>query len=533
MNYKKLLTRLSLALIPLTVGAILLQGQRQGSDGPRLFAQVLQFVERHAVDSLGNAEIYEKAARGLIKSLQDPYADLYSPDQFSSFQRNTLGNNYGGIGMQIESQDGLITVTRVFPGTPGENGGVQAGDRILMVDTVAVTGMRISDVSDRLTGVAGTKVSATFGRAGVADPIRITFTRAVIRVPTVPFTVVLDGGVGYLPLQRFNENSAEQFEQAVRQLRRQGARSFVIDLRGNPGGSLDQSLKISSLFLKNGQEIARVNHRGREPEIYHAYRDPVIDSVPVVVMLDNFSASASEIVAGSLQDHDRALVVGMGSFGKGLVQTLYPLDGGWVIKLTTGKWYTPSGRSIQGEHTQLEDGRFVEYAPDTLESDSARKARPAFRSTAGRVVYGGGGITPDVVVRQDTLTTAEQELLRAIGANWPTARATLYTYARDLKGTVQSDFVVTKAWMDELYRRLEQAEVAPERAIWDRDGAVLARMLEQQVATLAFGEAAAFARTVQTDRQLSTALEYVRKASNTRELLALASGSGNPAEPRQ
>ena len=531
MNYKKLLPRIALAIVPLTLGALLLQGQGFGKDGPRLFAQVLQFVERHAVDSLGNTEIYEKAARGLIKGLNDPYADLYSPEQLASFQRNTLGNNYGGIGMQIESQDGLITVTRVFPGTPGERGGVQAGDRILMVDSVATTGMRIADVSERLTGVAGTKVQATFGREGVSDPIRTTFTRAVIKVPTVPYTVVLDGGIGYLPLQRFNENSAAQFEEAVTELRRKGAKTFVIDLRGNPGGSLEQSLKISGLFLHTGQELARVQHRGREPEVYNAYQDPIVDSTAIVVLVDNFSASASEIVAGSLQDHDRALVVGTGSFGKGLVQTLFPLDGGWAIKLTTGKWYTPSGRSIQGEHTQLADGRFVEYAPDSLESDSAKKARPVFKSDAGRIVYGGGGITPDVMVRQDTLSTGEQDLLEAIGAKWPTARSTVYAYALELKGSVREDFVVSQTWIDELYRRLEAAEAAPERAMYDAHGTVLTRLFEQQLAGLAFGDAAAFGRTVPQDRQLQTALEYLRKTSSQRELLALAAAAIKPVSP--
>ena len=533
MSYKKLLPRIGLALVPLTLGALLLQGQGKGSDGPRLFAQVLQFVERHAVDSLGNAEIYEKAARGLIKGLNDPYADLYSPEELANFQRNTLGNNSGGIGMQIESQDGLVTVTRVFPGTPGERGGVQAGDRILMVDSVAVTGMRIGDVSDRLTGVAGTKVQATFGREGVNEPIRTTFTRAVIRVPTVPYTLVLDGGVGYLPLQRFNENSAAQFEEALNGLRRKGAKSFIIDLRGNPGGSLEQSLKISGLFLRTGQELARVKHRGRDPEVYNAYQDPIIDSMAIVVLIDNFSASASEIVAGSLQDHDRALVVGNGSFGKGLVQTLYPLDGGWAIKLTTGKWYTPSGRSIQGEHTQLTDGRFVEYAPDSLESDSARKARPMFRSDAGRIVYGGGGITPDVVVRQDTLTAGEQELLRSIGSKWPSARSALYGYALELKGTVRPDFAMSQAWVDELYRRMAAVEAAPERGLYDRNVSVLTRLLEQQLSGLAFGDSAAFRRIVPQDRQLQTALEYLKKTSSQRELLAMAAASSKPAEPEK
>jgi carboxyl-terminal processing protease len=529
MNRKRLLMIFGLATIPLAISAFVLQGQVSSTDGPKLFARVLQFVEQYSVDSLSNAEIYEKAARGLVKGLNDPYADLYSPDQLSSFQRNTLGNRYGGIGMQIESQDGLITVTKVFPGTPGERGGVQAGDRILLVDTVSTTGMRIDEVSGRLTGPAGTTVSATFGRAGVQDPIKMTFTRAVIEVPAVPFTVMLDGGVGYLLLQRFNESAGAQMEKATRDLMAQGATSMIIDLRGNPGGSLDQALEISNLFLQPGAEIASVRHRGREPEVYRANRKSIVDSTSIIVLVDNYSASASEIVAGALQDHDRALVVGVGSFGKGLVQTLFPLEGGWAIKLTTGKWYTPSGRSIQGAHTQLADGRFVEYAPDSVESDSARKARPIFHSAGGRLIYGGGGITPDVTVRQDTLWDSEQEFLRTVGPKWPTVNATIYAYARELQSETTPDFAVTPEWLEGLSRRLEKAEIPTVDGSYEAGARFLARQLEQRVATLRFGDSTAFRRQVPYDNQVQMALEYLRKGRTQRDLLALAAQSGGPS----
>ena len=519
---RKKLTKIALlALAPLAVGAYVLQGQ-VASDGPRLFAQVMRMVEQYAVDSLTNAQIYEKAARGLVKNLNDPYADLYSPEQLKAFQRNTLGNNYGGLGMQIQSQDGFITVTSVFPDTPARLGGVQAGDRIILVDTTTVTGMATDEVSRRLTGVAGTTVSVGFARAGVDELIRTTFTRAIIRVPAVPYALVLDGGVGYVPLNRFNESAAEQFEQAVQSLKAQGVSAYVIDLRGNPGGSLDQSLEIVNLFLDPGQEIASVRHRGRTPEVFKANRPSLIDSTRIVVLINQFSASASEIVAGALQDNDRALVIGQSSFGKGLVQTLYPLEGGWAIKLTTGKWYTPSGRSIQGEHQQLADGRFVEYVPDSAETDSARRARPKFKSTGGRVVFGGGGVTPDVIVKPDTITTPEQEFLRALGPKQGTLYTTMYGYSRDLKGQVKPDFLVTPAWRDELYGRLTKAEVKIDRAAYDRAEPLITRMLEEQVASLAFGDSTAFRRRINDDRQLLTALDYLKKGPTQRALLAMA-----------
>lgn len=510
-----------LAILPLGVGALVLQGQSAG-DGPQLFSRVMRMIEQYAVDSLTTNEIYEKAARGLVKNLNDPYAELYSPDQLARFQRNTLGNNYGGLGMQIESQDGLITVTRVFPGTPAEQGGMQAGDRIMMVDTSAVTGFALDEVSGRLTGPAGTRVLVTHARAGVAEPIRTTFTRAIINVPAVPFTLVVDDNVGYLPLQRFNESAGQQVERAFRQLRARGATSFILDLRGNPGGSLTEALEISNLFLTGGAEIASVRHRGKAPEVFTANRTSIVDSMSVVVLVDQYSASASEIVAGSLQDHDRALVVGTSSFGKGLVQTLYPLEGGWAIKLTTGKWYTPSGRSIQGEHTQLADGRFVEYVPDTSETNATKKSRPVFRSTGGRVVYGGGGITPDVIIRPDTITAPEQEFLRTLGARFSALYNVVYTLAREVKGSVSVDFEVRPEWLDQIHGQLQATGTQLDRSVFDQGRPYLERMVAHRVATLAFGDSAAFRRGIGDDAQLQTALDYLKRGRTQRELLALA-----------
>jgi len=181
---------------------------------------------------------------------------------------------------------------------------------------------------------------------------------------------------------------------AVTRLQKDGAKGVVLDMRGNPGGILEQSIQMSNLFLKNGQEIVSVRGRGAAPQSYGTSGNASFPTIPLTVLTDEGSASASEIVAGALQDHDRALVVGSTSFGKGLVQTLFPLDGGYALKITTAKWYTPSGRSIQRER-KFENGRFVEEKPDSAETEAKKKARPAYKSDAGRIVYGGGGIEPD------------------------------------------------------------------------------------------------------------------------------------------
>ena len=494
---------------------------RDPADGARLFAQVLQRIEESAVDSLPRNAIYEKAARGLVKNLNDPYADLYSPEELAKFQRNTLRNNYGGVGMQIESQEGAIIVGKVFPNTPGEGGGVLAGDRIMSVDSVPVTGLNLDQVSTRLLGTPGTTVEVVFQRAGVPQPIRTKFTRAIIRVPAVPYSLVLDGGVGYIPLQSFNESAAQDVERSLLSLRAKGVKSYVVDLRGNGGGSLEQALEIGNLFFKPGQEIASVRHRGRQPEIYRATRPSVVDSVPVVVLVDGYSASASEIVAGSLQDHDRALIVGTTSFGKGLVQTLFPLEGNWAMKLTTGKWYTPSGRSIQADHDRLGDERFVEYDRDAAPTDTARR-RPVFKSDGGRTILGGGGVTPDVVVPPDSASEPERDFIRAFGAQQSAWYVTVYSVALEQKVKVKPDFTIQPEWRDSLYARLVRVKIPLTRAQFDAARELVDRRLEQQVASLAFGDSASFRRMTRYDDALKTAEDYLRRGPTQRQLLALA-----------
>src|SRR5690349_21994192 len=315
--------------------------------------------------------------------------------------------------MQIQDLQGAITVSTVFPHTPAEQGGVREGDQIIYVDSLSTHGWSTQKVSDYLIGQPGTKVKVKFNRPGVTDPIEINFTRQVIHIPAVPYAIVLDNRIGYVPVQRFSESAAEEVQTAVNQLQREGAKGIILDFRGNPGGILEQSIAMSNLFLKGGQEIVSVRSRASEPQSYGTTGSPLFPAIPLTVLTDGGTASASEIVSGALQDHDRALIVGSTSFGKGLVQTLFPLDGGYALKITTAKWYTPSGRSIQRER-KFENGRFVEEKPDSAETEAKKKARPAYRSDAGRVVYGGGGITPDVLVRDDTLTTAEQAFSKAI-----------------------------------------------------------------------------------------------------------------------
>jgi carboxyl-terminal processing protease len=511
----------AVVVLPALVGGFMLQ-RREATDAARLFAQVFARVAADAVDSIAPDAMYEKAARGLVRGLNDPYADLYSPQELSSFSRNSLGNSYGGVGMLIEDQQGIFTVAKVYPHTPAEAGGVQLGDRIVSVNGTSTTGLKLEGVSSRLTGTPGSSVKVTFARSGVGQPIESQFTRAVVHIPAVPFAVMLDDKIGYIPVQKFNETSGGEVETALRQLAGQGARSFVLDLRGNGGGDFDESLRMANLFLKRGQDIVTVRYRGQAPAVSRALDQPLVPDAPLVVLTDGYTASASEIVAGSLQDHDRGVIVGTTSFGKGLVQSLFTLDGGWGLKMTTGKWYTPSGRSIQRERKLTEDGRLVEVIPDSLETDSVRHARPSFKSDAGRMVYGGGGITPDVIVPSDTVTEAEQVFLKALAPKSQESYLVLYRTALEQKAKVAPNFTIAPAWRDSVFARLTAAGVQITRPTFDAAHELIDRDLERRVASMAFGDSAAFRRSVSYDTQLRRAMDLLKAGGTQRDVLAAA-----------
>ncbi|MEO7823489.1 MAG: S41 family peptidase [Gemmatimonadaceae bacterium] len=520
-----------LAFIPILAGGFVFQ-QQSTQQGARLLDQVLNIVSIRFVDTVDAATLYEKAARGLVRELNDPYSALLSPKELSAFNAQTNGR-YAGIGMEIAETQGFITVQRVFPHTPAEQAGVQEGDRINFVDTVNIRGWTVSQTSDALKGRPGSKVLVKFSRAGVTELIPITFTRAVITIPAVPYAIMLDGKVGYIPLLQFNESARDEIESSVKRLSREGAKGLILDLRGNPGGILDQSLSVSNLFLQKGQQISSIRGRNGENQRFAASNEPIAPTIPLIILTDGRSASASEIVAGALQDHDRALIMGTTSFGKGLVQSVFPLEGGYALKMTTAKWYTPNGRSIQKERKLLPSGEFVEVMPDSLETDSVRRSRPAFKSDAGRTVYGGGAITPDIIVRPDTLTTAEQKVFNAFAPKTADVRATLMDYAIELKRTVRPGFPVPATWREEFYRRLQGKGVIVDRVQYDLAAPEIDRLLGATVSRLAFGDSTARRRSIPDDLQLSRALQAMKQSQSQHDLFVLAQQQPVLAEARK
>jgi carboxyl-terminal processing protease len=534
------------AVISFLSGGWLLQ-RGVASDGnvyqqARLFDDVLGHVSTYFVDSIGETDLYQKATRGMLEQLQDPYSVLLTGDDYKALTEQTSGN-YAGLGIQIDVRDGWITVVAPLPETPAERAGIETGDQIIEVDGKSTEGWKNDQAVKALRGNAGSRVAITIRRAGIGEPIKYRLTRAQIHLRSVPPGTIFDRGVGYISLNPVSETSAEELRQEITALRGKGMKSLIMDLRGNPGGLLDQGVKVADLFLDSRQEIVstRGRARGSTKEFFDEARQAWPD-LPIVVLVNDGTASAAEIIAGALQDHDRAVVVGAPTFGKGLVQTLFPLGDGVALKLTTARWFTPSGRTIQRIAKDEEDqatqaamavvSDTILGAPDKESTDSALKERPIFHTDAGRVVRGGGGIVPDLVIRPDTLTNSEREFAKALGNGLPQYRDALTSIALEAKkshGVKSESFKVTPEMRQQVYNRLRAREIQISPMLFNGAGTLIDEQLGYEIARYVFGRPAEFRRRAANDLQMQTALGLLRKAQTPKELLSLAQTNVPPA----
>ena len=384
--------------------------------------EAFSVITKKYVDDVDSSELAEDAINGMLKGL-DPHSVYIDADRMKAVRENFSGE-FEGIGISYEWTEGVggnDTVTVIVPliGGPSEEAGLMAGDRIVKVDGKDAIGFKRSDVDANLKGPKGTKVLVTVRRPRYPNLLDFTIIRDKIPIHTVDASHMIDEETGYIKLNRFARTTHQEVLEALVKLNNQGAKRLIFDLRGNSGGYMEMAIKVADEFLEGGRTI--VATRSRHTEFngeYPSTNRGVFEHHPVIVLVDENSASASEIVAGALQDHDRALVVGRRTFGKGLVQRQYPLTDGSVLQMTTSKYYTPSGRLIQTPYSNgdreayyerhysrfettatIDAEDFMEHAPDSLR----------FETTGGRTVYGGGGILPDVIVSRES-----DELVRSV-----------------------------------------------------------------------------------------------------------------------
>jgi carboxyl-terminal processing protease len=316
---------------------------------PRLLEQVMARIGRDFIDTLTTDDMLRRAATGFVKEIDDPYSVLLTPDRLRRVRESTSGR-YPGVGIEIDLRDGFVTVVAPLRGTPADSAGIKPGDRVLSIDGKTTLGLTMEEVQQALRGPAGSVVTLALDRDG-AHPV-VKLTRREIVFHPVQRAQNLLGGVGYVELATFSLQAAGEVRRAVDSLRAAGARSLILDLRENPGGLLEQGIAVADLFLDADKVIAST--RGRTPDADHEFRDAAAQrwpGLPIVVLVDSGTASAAEIAAGALQDNERAVLVGSATYGKGSAQSIFPVVGGHGLKLTTARWFTPSGRTIERDTT--------------------------------------------------------------------------------------------------------------------------------------------------------------------------------------
>jgi carboxyl-terminal processing protease len=382
-----------------------------------------------------------------------------------------------------------------------------------------VNGVRLDSVVGRLRGTPGSAVAIVLEHQGIrgtgpqlADAAMLR--RSVVRVPAVPY-LVMNRGIAYVPLPSVSATAGPDVYAALKRATSSGARGIVLDLRGNPGGTVDQAVEIVSAFLPPDKSVLEIRERTGATQLVTEPVPQRID-LPVVVLQDGGTASAAEIVGGALQDHDRALLVGRRSYGKGLAQSVFSLQGGWALKLTTARWFTPSGRSIHRDRNAADSVR-----RSVIDAETAVAAAKGFRTEGGRRLVGEGGIAPDVTVAYDTLAGADLLVARELAAGGTEANRALIRFAHALSLDVDTTFQVTPAWREALRRTLATggAHLVVDSARWSAAAPLVTQILEQQVATFAFGPGEARRRALTRDRQYIVADSLIRAASSARDLV--------------
>lgn len=383
-----------------------------------VFGRVYQEIAKKYVEEVDPGKFMKAGIEGMLSTL-DPYTVLVEQEDNAELQIMSSGK-YGGLGMRIGMRTGLPTVVEPpFEGTPALKAGIREGDRIIEVDEQTTKGLSISKVASLLRGEIGSEVFLKIAREGEEQPIEFRLIRAEIVVTDVVYSGIIQDGIGYIRLIHFSRNAGKDIEKSIRQLKKEGLKTLILDLRSNPGGLLDAAVSVSENLIDKGKLIVSTEGRTRgSVQKFFSERSPILEELPLVVLVNEYSASASEIVAGAVQDLDRGVIVGTNTFGKGLVQTVVPISEDAALKITTAKYLVPSGRSIQNPKKSIRNTyRLLSSQSVFTEKDEEKIADVKVQSkeyyTAnGRKVYGSKGITPDVLVKQESLSRFEKELLR-------------------------------------------------------------------------------------------------------------------------
>ncbi len=453
------------------------------------FLRVVSLVKYYYVEDVKWDEAVQGAISGMLSEL-DPHSVYIEPKKVERNKEDFSGK-YEGIGIEFDVIDGYITVISPIAGSPADQLGLRSGDRIIKIDGESAIGISREEVPKKLKGDKGTQVDVTILREGMEEPFDVTITRDVIPIYTVTTKFMTDDSTGYIWVNRFAATTSSEVEEAVQELQGQGMRRLVLDLRGNPGGYLHESVKLAGMFIGGHQII--VETRGRNSRVEEKFYADQWNgngrtyNFPLVVMIDRGSASASEIVSGAIQDYDRGVLIGTNSFGKGLVQKEFPLQDGSAVRVTTARYYTPSGRLIQREYKNKDVREYYSEVMDTSwTSEDSLENRPKYHTKAGRIVYGGGGIRPDIIVPYESYSHSPKmmnrifqkraffEFAKTYGTRHPEIKTTLKSF--------EQNFEVKPAMVNEFKQFCKDYEIEFSDEEFQKDREYIAARLKSELA---------------------------------------------------
>ncbi|MGB8543433.1 MAG: S41 family peptidase [Candidatus Acidiferrales bacterium] len=489
----------------------------QLQDSVKSFTRVLSVVERNYADPVDTDKvIYDGAIPGMLHVL-DPHSNFFDPKQYALFKEEQQGKYYG-VGMTISQRDNQTVVLAPFPGSPAYKAGIRPGDVVSKVEGKSCDGLTGTEVADMLKGPKGTVVHISLGREGWDKPIEVAVTRDEILRPAVEYFTTVKPGIGYVRLVSFSETTDSDMADALQKLDYPKLDGLILDLRNNGGGLLSQAVGLSDMFLDKNEIV--VSHRGRSsPERrYYAVRGNQGLEIPIVVLINGQSASASEIVAGAIQDHDRGLIVGETSFGKGLVQTQFPLSEDTALLLTTARYYTPSGRLIQRDYKNVSLYDY-HYNPQ-------KPKQPEVKLTdSGRQVFGQGGITPDDFVAAPKQDDFQQALYRrGVFYATPQGVGDFTRFYLSAKPEVTRDFVVDDQVIDQFRKYLSDQHIKYTEPEIQENSAWLKLQIKREVFTSVFGLNDGFKVALQDDPQLDKAIDLIPQSrtlyQNARKIVA-------------
>jgi carboxyl-terminal processing protease len=494
------------------------------------YTDLLAAVTSWAPEEVGSDKFVYSSIDGMLRTL-DPHTNFLEPKEYSDMQDRQKGSFYG-LGILVTKRNDQVTVITPLEGTPAARLGIRAGDVISEVEGTATDELSLDEVVKRLKGPKGTTVHIKIMRVGIKEAIPLTIIRAAIPTNSISNVLMIKPGVGYIRIKDFTATTVRELDDAVAKLREKGMKQLVLDLRQNPGGLLDAAVGVADHFLDKGQMI--VFTKGRTADSEQQYLAPgkheKID-LPLVVVVNRGSASASEIVAGAIQDHDRGLVVGETSWGKGLVQSVYTLQYGAGLALTTSKYYTPAGRNIQRDYSSFYDYYVADENEDGTATEKPLRERTQFKTDTGRIVFGGGGITPDVLIKPDPLSRATQLL---------EVRSALFNYGVDYAAKhpdLTKEVTITPAVIEDFTRYAAEKDLAPIADIREalqkpNDRRYIERVLKAEIVAAKFGYDASYPFRLQGDTQIEKALEVFPQAQQLASKAAALhpAANSNPAD---